>query len=416
MLNRTTRIGLLAALLVLMTGCETLQTIDKGLYTAAESVTERDRVTGRRTLSLEDRQQQIATGNKRIKQFLAAQKKAGKRINEDYDAKAYERIQRIFERVHQVSHLRDEDIKPILLEGDEWNAFTTGGSYLVVYSGLERDLQDDAELGNVIAHELAHISANHAFEAQGTKTLSILTGSKAARRDTYQAAFSHEQEAEADRIAVLYSALAGYDPYAGQRVWERMYQKLGDNADMIHDHPMNSERAVMARRAASKVEKYYTPDWVNFDHEAILESNPLFSRDKTQVAAGEGGGLLAVLDVAAETYVQKYKAKNEERRQLQRVQFMRSVHQLTQVVHSTPVGPNAWRFTLAYRGNRPLTDLTFKGMFPGRSGKPMILTKRTPGILRPNSTFQVVFESPQLSAYSVHPNQARFGYETVRSF
>jgi predicted Zn-dependent protease len=222
----------------LLSGCETVQSIDRGLHSSTEAVTERDRVTGQRTLSVQNRSQQIQQGNQFVEQFMAKAKASGKRLNGDYNPVAHERIRRIFARLHQVSHVRDEQWTPVLVEEKTWNAFTTGGTYFVVNSGLEEDLKDDAELANVIAHEVAHTVANHVFERQSYMQLSALSGSRSTRRETFPAAFTHENEAEADRIAVLYCALAGYDPYAGARIWRRMHQRSGNDALFVHDHPM----------------------------------------------------------------------------------------------------------------------------------------------------------------------------------
>ena len=90
----------------LMSGCQTLQNIDKGLYDVAESITETDRVTGQRTLSAADRSAQIRQGNAAVEQLLAQEKKAGRKVNAALDRKQYQRLVRIFDRIHQVSHLR----------------------------------------------------------------------------------------------------------------------------------------------------------------------------------------------------------------------------------------------------------------------------------------------------------------------
>ena len=198
--------------LVLLSGCEALQSVDRGLYNAAETVSERDRITGQRTLSMASRGEQIAKGNAAVEQIIAAQKKAGKKINAALDRKAYQRLVSVFDRIHRVSHLANERWLPVLIDDPSFNAFTTGGTYIVVHSGLMHDLTSDAELAAVLGHEVAHTVANHVFERQTHQTAALIAGSEAARNGGYQAAFTHESEIEADRVGILYAALAGFDP------------------------------------------------------------------------------------------------------------------------------------------------------------------------------------------------------------
>lgn len=62
-------------LMGLLTGCEAMRSVDQGLYNATEAISERDRITGQRTLSTASRGQQIAQGNAVVEQVIAAEKK-----------------------------------------------------------------------------------------------------------------------------------------------------------------------------------------------------------------------------------------------------------------------------------------------------------------------------------------------------
>jgi len=401
---------------LLFSGCATMQAIDRGMYSAAEAVTERDQVTGRRTLSLEDRASQIQKGNHLAEQFVSEAKASGKGLNAEYDPVAYERIRKIFMRLHQVSHVRDEQWTPILVEETAWNAFTTGGTYFVINSSLEKDLKDDSELANVIAHEMAHTVANHVFESQSYMQLNALAGSHSARRDTFQSAFTHEDEAEADRIAILYCALAGFDPYAGARIWQRMYQQTGNDAHFVQDHPMNSERAAQAQQVATTVARYYNPGQMNPDYFSILQSNAVFAQEAgTTIESGKGGGVLSVLEATLNTMGQRQQAKLEEQRQQYRMQFMQSVHQVSSVVSSGPVSPTRWRVAVRYGGDHALTDLSFKLIVNRFGAEPLEITQQLSGVLYPNDRFYVDFESPELNAYGTSAQNVVFLYDNARS-
>jgi predicted Zn-dependent protease len=127
------------------------------------------------------------------------------------------------------------------------NAFTFGGGMVVVFDGLFGGMvapNDDDELAAVLAHEIAHVTLLHVPTRQtwaGFGSLAV----KKTQDAYYRAAYSTEQEAEADRIAALYVALAGFDPFAAPRVRGRAHQRSGSSAAQyafLHDHPLNAER------------------------------------------------------------------------------------------------------------------------------------------------------------------------------
>ncbi len=124
-MNAVVKISPVIMCVALLSGCEALQSVDRGLYSAAETVSERDIVTGQRTLSMASRGQQIAQGNAAVEQIVAEQQKAGKKINAELDAKAYQRLIRVFDRIHRVSHLANERWQPVLIDDPSFNAFST---------------------------------------------------------------------------------------------------------------------------------------------------------------------------------------------------------------------------------------------------------------------------------------------------
>lgn len=314
------------------------------MYQVADSVSERDRITGKRTLSTASRGQQIAQGNQVIKQLIAAEKKAGRSINSALNKREYERLVRVFDRIHQVSHLNKERWEPVLIDRDSFNAFTTGGTYIVVHDGLMKQLKSDDELAAVLGHEIAHTVANHVFERQTHQMTTLITGSSAAKRSGYQAAFTHESEIEADEVGILYAALAGFDPYAASRIWARQYQQQGSARGLFfHDHPVNKERAALTRQVADKVKTYYRRGRQSPNYEALRENNTLWRKRDDQRIAGEGGGLAAVLGTALGAYVQHQETKIEANRQAQQIQMMRALNSNIRVLEQRKLDNHRWR-------------------------------------------------------------------------
>lgn len=376
----------------ILSGCQTLQSLDKGLYNVAESISETDRVTGQRTLSAADRGAQIRQGNAAVEQMMAAEKKAGRKTNASLDRKQYERLIRIFDRIHQVSHLSQERWQPILIDRNSFNAFTTGGTYIVVHSGLMQQL-NDAEVAAVVGHEIAHTVANHVGERQTTQQLSALASS-AARQKGFQAAYTHELEREADRIGVLYSALAGYDPYAATRIWQRQFKEQGNARSLFaHDHPVNAERAAETKILASKVKQYYQPGRINPNAATLRDNNSLWQKRENRDAAtaGEGGGVSAILSTALGAYVGHQQAKQEAVRQSQHAQFVQAVEKHMKLEQQKRASNTSWATRWRYSGNLALKGVVMGFLAQDSKGKTHRYVAHQPGVVRPGQRFDLIF-------------------------
>lgn len=58
-----------------------------------------------------------------------------------------------------------KDLKIYLVQNNEINAFTSGGSEIVIYSGIINALPDPEVLRAVLAHEMGHIAGGHVFRS-----------------------------------------------------------------------------------------------------------------------------------------------------------------------------------------------------------------------------------------------------------
>lgn len=386
---------LIAAIAASMTGCQTLKTVDQGLYNAAEVVSERDLVTGKRSLSTADRNAQIQQGNSYIQQMLAEEKKAGRKVNGELDAAQYERLVRIFDRIHQVSHLRNERWIPLLIDRDSFNAFTTGGTYIVVHNQLMQQLSSDDEVAAVIGHEVAHTVANHIGEAQTHQMASRLSGSKSAGQRGYQAAFTHENEREADRVGILYSALAGYDPSAASAIWQRQYQQEGNARTLFaHDHPVNAERAAETGYIADKVKPYYRAGEQNPRYPELLQNNSLWQQSTGGPAAGEGGGVMAILSTAAGAYMQHEQTKAEMKRQQQRSAFVKAVEQRMKLVQAEQKADGTFATRWQFQSNTPALKNLVMGLLVQQGKKVERVVAHIEGRVAPGQQFDARFTLP----------------------
>jgi len=116
-----------------------------------------------------------------------------------------------------------------ILDSAEVNAFALPGGFIYVTRGLLALASDKSELAAVLAHEIAHVTLRHArARTDRTRTAAVvdrvITGvfggdsSTAANRSRQSmAAFSQNQELEADREGIKFAGKAGYDPHAAAR-------------------------------------------------------------------------------------------------------------------------------------------------------------------------------------------------------
>ncbi|AGA77306.1 M48 family metallopeptidase [Echinicola vietnamensis] len=128
----------------------------------------------------------------------------------------------ILTAVYEANQLDVENIKLRILDKDEVNAFAMPDGYLVLYTGLIRNVDKQEELTGVICHEIAHIEENHvmkklAKEVGISMLVSLTTGSSGAgvaevAKLLSSSAFDRDQERAADLKAAEYMENAQIDP------------------------------------------------------------------------------------------------------------------------------------------------------------------------------------------------------------
>ncbi|MDN2567227.1 M48 family metalloprotease [Aquibium sp. A9E412] len=166
----------------------------------------------------------------------------------------------------------DQAYRITILDSPNVNAFALPGGYLYVTRGLLALANDSAELAAVLAHEMAHVTANHGLERQQKEAEEILAsqvvnevlgGSPVARAALVRgklrlAQFSRNQELQADAIGIRTMGRVGYDPFAAARFLQSMaayadFRSVsGDDAslDFLATHPNAPQRIELAKRHA----------------------------------------------------------------------------------------------------------------------------------------------------------------------
>ncbi|MFO7616088.1 MAG: M48 family metallopeptidase [Bacteroidales bacterium] len=160
------------------------------------------------------------------------------------------------------------------------NAWCLPGGKVVVYEGLLPYTQDESGLAVVIGHEVAHAVARHGNErlSQGMMTdlggmaLSLAMETRPQQtRDIFLAAYgvgaqvgillpySRLHEKEADRLGLIFIAMAGYDPNGAVTFWERMSKaKAGQTVpEWLSTHPLDETRIAEMKKNLPEAIKYY---------------------------------------------------------------------------------------------------------------------------------------------------------------
>ena len=289
--------------------------VDKFLGKIADGVSKQDAITGLRTIDspFHNEEDYRKQGKETLNLILKRAEKDGVKVFEPIDPE-FIRVKTIVDRLIDASHYRNhkEKVKYAVIDYEDFNALAFGGGYFVVFTRLMNQTNDD-ELAYVIAHELAHNTAGHIEESFFLKAKDVF-GDKPTQE--YATSFTNINEQEADRIAIVYTALAGFDPRGSATVWEKQFQGIEQYA-FYRSHPANPKRVKANRYASNLVMKHFTRGVVNSNTEKVLKCNELFCNTSVAELAedGSGGGVLKSLEVLGDMYIKNQQAKKEKKRQ-----------------------------------------------------------------------------------------------------
>jgi predicted Zn-dependent protease len=156
-----------------------------------------------------------------------------------------------------------------ILDTADVNAFALPGGYIYVTRGILALANDTSEIAAVLAHEIAHVVLHHARARSNrqhadqvvdkvmTGVLGDDTGTAQRRSRLAMAAFSQQQELEADQKGIEIASTAGYDPFAAARFLGTMQRfarfSTGDSSqadDFLSSHPSTPDRIQKATAIA----------------------------------------------------------------------------------------------------------------------------------------------------------------------
>ena len=178
------------------------------------------------------------------------------------------------------SRIKDFHWEFNLIEEDVANAWAMPGGKIVFYSGILPITKTEAGVAVVMGHEIAHVVARHGNERMSQQLL-VQTGGLALSvamkerpeetRNMFLAAYgvgsavgvilpySRAHEKEADRLGLIFMAMAGYDPGEAVSFWERMEQISGGAGppEFLSTHPSSATRIRDMKSFLPEAMKYY---------------------------------------------------------------------------------------------------------------------------------------------------------------
>lgn len=167
--------------------------------------------------------------------------------------------------------MNPEQIKIVLVQSPDVNAFVAGGANIFIYTGLIQKTENEGEVIGVIAHELGHIAGGHlsrtgevarnaSFEAMIGALIGL--GAAVATGDGSAAAagisigqgqalnrylaYSRVQESSADQAGFRFMTGAGLNPEGLPSFLEKLSSQellvTSQQSQYVRTHPLSSDR------------------------------------------------------------------------------------------------------------------------------------------------------------------------------
>ena len=294
-LTNLIRLGALAALLALASGCATT-----------------DFVTGRPVKNMYSMDEEVQMGGKFYTEMIGELKKENSPVDQDPPRVAL--VREVTANVVAQAHVTNLPYKATFVgDPDFVNAYALPGGNIMVFEGLWNEkeglVRTVDELAAVVAHEIAHVNCRHSTEAMTRQMLPNLLlaggmiyasieddddlqllfgGAMLAYNGLVVTKYSRVDELEADRVGLTYMAQAGYDPEAAPRVWERLAGASDNQIEKVLSifatHPRDYKRAQELRKHLPKARALYEAAPVKHDGSKKLSDLPPSTTPKKKPA------------------------------------------------------------------------------------------------------------------------------------
>lgn len=168
-------------------------------------------------------------------------------------------VDRLGQRLAEVSGRTDVKYRFKVLDSDEINAVAAPGGFIYVNRGILRFVHSEDELAAVMGHEVGHVAGKHAMKQLNAQLLGTLAliGLRAVHANTLSSVggvvgglamlkFSRDEENDADRRGMRNAVATGYDGQAMLSFFRRLEATEKDKPGKLEayflTHPPTAER------------------------------------------------------------------------------------------------------------------------------------------------------------------------------
>ena len=220
---------------------------------------------GKQSLIIIPENQEIAIGK-----GMAMQVEETEKILDDPVWQNY--LNTIGQKIVAVSDRSDLKFYFKVIESDQINAFAAPGGYVYFYTGLLKEMDNEAELAAVMAHEISHVVSRHGIKRMqaslGTQIAYELVFGGEEASDALNAAigvgleltfagYSRSNEREADAFGMHYMILAGYNPEGAVSMFQKLAELggagLSKYEQLVSSHPDTQERISKAKAKVAEL-------------------------------------------------------------------------------------------------------------------------------------------------------------------
>ncbi len=240
-------------------------------------------IIGRKQLTLLPESQLVSMGVTNYRGFLdtmplAADAKNTQMLNE-VGTNISNAVEQYLKDNGLENRLKDFDWEYALVESNVPNAWCMPGGKICFYTGILPYTKNADGMAVVMGHEIAHAVARHGNERMTQQLLTIAGGMalsefiKTKPAETQSVflnvfsvgaqvgillPYSRKHEYEADRLGLIFMAMAGYNPEEAVAFWTRMSESGGAKPpEFLSTHPSDIKRIANMKKVLPEAMTYY---------------------------------------------------------------------------------------------------------------------------------------------------------------
>lgn len=242
-------------------------------------------LTGRKQLNLVSNNEVLSLSSQSYKQFIDSMplstNKTQTQLIKSVGAKISKAVSAYLKATEFEAEVNGYLWEFNLVKDTAVNAFCMPGGKVVFFEGILPITKNETGIAVVMGHEIAHAIAKHSNERlsqqmlvqYGAAITDLLVSQKSDLTRTgintlygigtqlgVMLPYSRKHEYEADRMGLIFMAMAGYNPEESIAFWERMASNGGSAPlEILSTHPSDANRIAKMKEYLVEAKTYYKP-------------------------------------------------------------------------------------------------------------------------------------------------------------